>query len=236
MQVVGVGSRAIVGPMSRARELAKRVLPDRFMHWYRRKRSNILEAAGGAATVTPRVLLRAFWRKTTPIRWFVRRLGKRVIPQRMVYRYRRRKITKQYLKALSYELMERGETRLGYLEGRVAARRDGFYERIVHEVLERTDIVLQELDRRIEGLRARGGQRQDAVEEQLVQLRQEVALLRRTREAGGGGARSEGNGHGSAASEVSGSVPEAAIAEEAVSGLRDDQSAPARPRGAPAPD
>lgn len=174
--------------MSRRRDIAKRLLPDRFVNWYRRKRINILEAAGGATRITPRVLMRAFSRKTAPIRNFFRRVAKKLIPQRLVSRIRRRKVTRQYLSALSYELLER-ETRLDYLEGRVAARRDGFYERMVHDVLERTELVLQELDRRIEGLRARAGQRQDAVEEQLVQLREELALLRQAREA-----RSDGNG------------------------------------------
>ena len=179
--------------MSRRRDLAKRLLPDRFVNWYRRKRINILEAAGGATRITPRVLVRAFSRKTAPIRAFFRRVAKRLIPRRLVNWYRRRKVTRQYLSALSYELLER-ETRLDYLEGRVAARRDGFYERMVHDVLERTELVLQELDRRIEGLRARAGQRQDAVEEQLVQLREELALLRQARES-----RLEGNGQAAVA-------------------------------------
>src|SRR5918992_2239396 len=73
-----------LGPMSRVKELAKRVLPDRFARWYRRKRGNILEAAGGAATITPRVLLRGSWRKTAPIRAFFRRVARKLVPQRML--------------------------------------------------------------------------------------------------------------------------------------------------------
>src|SRR5919197_1180954 len=66
---------------------------------------------------------------------------KRMLPGRVVNRYRRRRVTRAYLEALSWELLER-ETRLDYLEGRVAARRDGFYERMVGDVLERTEIIL----------------------------------------------------------------------------------------------
>jgi hypothetical protein len=116
--------------------------------------------------------------KQAGVRASVRRLAVRVLPRSVVDRIRRRRATKQYLKALGYELVER-ETRLEYLEGRVAARRDGFYERIVRDVLERTELVLQELDRRIEGLSARSGERLNAVEEQLVQLREELGRLRR---------------------------------------------------------
>src|SRR5438093_11773107 len=89
----------------------------------------------------------------------------------------RRRATKKYLAALSWELLER-ETRLDYLEGRVAARRDGFYERMVKDVLERTEIILQELDRRIEGLTARTGERFQPLEEQIEMLRADVARLR----------------------------------------------------------
>jgi hypothetical protein len=111
------------------------------------------------------------------VRSSFRQLAKRILPDSVVQRIRRRRATRDYLKALGYELVER-ETRLEYLEGQVAARRDGFYERIVKDVLERTELVLQELDRRIEGLSARNGERLNAVEEQLVQLREELGRLR----------------------------------------------------------
>lgn len=97
--------------------------------------------------------------------------------------YRRRRATRRYLEALSYELLER-ETRLDHLEGRIAARRDGFYERIVADVLERTEIILQELDRRIEGLTARTGQRLSGLEDEIAALRKELEGLRRGVERG----------------------------------------------------
>ena len=189
--------------MSGVRSFAARVLPERFVNWFRRKRTNIIEAAGGGAGINPKTLYLATRRKLAPLRAAFRRGVRKLVPKRLLYWRRRRRITKQYLDALSYELMERG-SRLSYLEGRVAARRDGFHERIVQDVLERTELVLQELDRRIEGTRARMGQRQDAVEEQLVQLREELLLLRQAREARD--ARTtvrdgDGNGRGPSAAE-----------------------------------
>src|SRR6266568_9143979 len=163
--------------MAGLRDLAKRMLPGRFVNWYRRKRINILEAAGGATRITPRILARAFARKTQPFRAWIRRAILKLFPRRLANWLRRRRVTRRYLHALSWELLER-ETRLDYLEGRVAARRDGFYERIVHDVLERTEIILQELDRRIEGLTARSGERFQSLEEQVAALRGELARLR----------------------------------------------------------
>ncbi|MBI4261458.1 MAG: hypothetical protein HY658_12935 [Actinobacteria bacterium] len=108
---------------------------------------------------------------------WARGVAKKVLPERSVDWYRRKRATRQYLEALSYELLER-ETRLDHLEGRVAARRDGFYQRIVTDVLERTEIILQELDRRIEGLSARTGQRLSGLEDRLGELAEEMRALR----------------------------------------------------------
>jgi hypothetical protein len=65
------------------------------------------------------------------------------------------------------------------LEGRVAARRDGFYRQIVREVLERTDLILQELDRRIEGMNARHGSDLRRLSDQVASLRTQVESLHR---------------------------------------------------------
>ena len=137
--------------MSGHRDLVKRLLPDRLVDWYRRRRVRILEAAGGATRITPKMVARVGWGKTLPARTAVRRGVVKVTPKPFVTRRRRKRAMKRYMKALSYELLER-ETQLDYIEGRVAARRDGFYERMVREVLERTEMILQELDRRIEAV------------------------------------------------------------------------------------
>jgi hypothetical protein len=163
--------------MSGHRDIVKRILPDRFVDWWRRRRVRILEEAGGATRITPGMVVRHNLRKTEPVQRVVRAGVVRVTPKPLVTRRRRKRAMKRYMRALSYELLER-ETQLDYIEGRVAARRDGFYERMVREVLERTEMILQELDRRIEGVSARSGERMNALEEQLLALRQELSLLR----------------------------------------------------------
>lgn len=107
----------------------------------------------------------------------LREFLKRVLPDRLVSWIRRRRAARRYLRALSYEVLER-ETRLDDLEARVLARRDGFYQRLVREVLERTDLVLQELDRRIEGQGARHAERLRELEEEMARLRGAIEELR----------------------------------------------------------
>ena len=100
------------------------------------------------------------------------RIAKRVLPDRLIEWYRRRRALRRYLRALSYEVYHR-QVRLDLfdLEGSVAARRDGFYQRLVKEVLERTELILQELDRRIEGVAARHGNELRALREEVRELR-----------------------------------------------------------------
>src|SRR5213076_3453652 len=88
----------------------------------------------------------------------IRDILKKILPTRFIEWYRRRRALKHYLRALAYEIYDRGiRMELDDLEGRIAARRDGFYERLVKDVLERTELVLQGLDRKIEGVSARHG-------------------------------------------------------------------------------
>ena len=102
----------------------------------------------------------------------LRTLGKKLLPERFIHWYRRRRATRRYLRALGYELYDRQvRMQLEEFEGRIAARRDGFYEQLVRDVLERSELIIQELDRRIEGQGARHGK-------ELRGLRQEVEALR----------------------------------------------------------
>ena len=94
----------------------------------------------------------------------------KILPYRIVEWYRRRRAIRRYMKGLSVEVLER-ERRLEHLEGRIAASTRGFYHQIVTDVLERTDIILQELDRRVEGISAR-------TEESVAELEAEVGRLR----------------------------------------------------------
>ena len=106
-------------------------------------------------------------------------IAKRVLPRRFVRWYRRRRSLRKYLRALAYEVYERQvRIELDDLEGRMAARRDGFYDRLVKEVLERTDLILQELDRRIEGLTSRHGGELRRLRAEVDSLRSEVESLR----------------------------------------------------------
>lgn len=109
----------------------------------------------------------------------VREFAKRVLPQWFVDWYRRRRLVRSYLRALGHELQERRYAMLGdgtQLEDVVAARHDGFYQRAVQEILDRCDLVLQQLDRKIEGLGARHAN-------ELRDLRTEVAGLKASLEA-----------------------------------------------------
>src|ERR1041384_6948443 len=103
---------------------------------------------------------------------YLRDIAKKLLPKRFIEWYRRRRATKHSLQALAYEIYDRGiRMELDDLEGRIAARRDGFYEHLVKDVLERTELILQQLDRKIEGLTARHGQ-------DLRTLKVEVEKLR----------------------------------------------------------
>ncbi len=88
----------------------------------------------------------------------VREFLKKALPRPLVDWIRRRLAVRRYLRAISYELLAR-DTRLDDLEAQIAARRDGFYDRLVLDVLDRTDLVMQQLDRKIEGVNARHGER-----------------------------------------------------------------------------
>jgi len=101
----------------------------------------------------------------------LRALATKILPSFFITWYRRRRALKRYLGALSYEIYDRQiRLEIDDLDGRIAARRDGFYERMVKDVLERTELILQELDRRIEGLTARHGT-------ELRELRAELGAL-----------------------------------------------------------
>ena len=103
---------------------------------------------------------------------FLRDIAKKILPKPVLEWYRRRRAVRQYLRSLGYEIYDRTvRLELEDVEGRIAARRDGFYERLVQDVLERTELILQELDRRIEALTARHGN-------EIRELRSEVQAVR----------------------------------------------------------
>jgi predicted kinase len=106
-------------------------------------------------------------------------IGKAVLPDSVVDEYRRRRALRRYLRQLGYELYNRrSQLDPEELEGRLAAAREGFSQNLVKDVLERTDLVLQALDRRIEGLTARQTSQVGALETRLAELRAAVDALR----------------------------------------------------------
>src|SRR5262249_30110881 len=100
--------------MSGHRDLVKRILPNRFVDWWRRRRVRTLEAAGGTTRITPKPLARVGWGKPAPARSVARRGIVKVTPKPLVTRRRRKRAMKRYMKALSFELLER-ETQLDYI-------------------------------------------------------------------------------------------------------------------------
>jgi hypothetical protein len=106
-------------------------------------------------------------------------IGKQVLPDPVVEWYRRRRMLRRYLKQLGFELYNR-QSQLDpeELEGRLAAARDGFTQGLVRDVLERTDLVMQTLDRRIEGLTVRQSSEVRDLEHQLSELRASMEALR----------------------------------------------------------
>jgi hypothetical protein len=114
---------------------------------------------------------------------------KRTLPTPVVNWLRRWLGTARYLRFMSYEVSRRQSrletgSPLETLESRLAARRDGFYQQMVKEVVERTDLVLQQLDRKVEGQGARHAERLAALEEELMRLRTAVDELRAALESG----------------------------------------------------
>jgi hypothetical protein len=110
------------------------------------------------------------------VRWF-RELLKKILPVPVVNWIRRWLNTWRYLRIVSNEVQAR-RSRLEDLESRVAARRDGFYQELVREVVERTDLILQQLDRRLEGQGARQGERLRVLEEEVARLRETLEDLK----------------------------------------------------------
>ena len=105
-------------------------------------------------------------------------IAKAILPDRSIDWYRRKRATRRYLEALGYEIYDRQiRLELEDLEGRVAANRAGFTEQIVKDILERTELVLQGLDRRIEGVSARHGQAIEDLRAELEGLRAELRLV-----------------------------------------------------------
>lgn len=100
-----------------------------------------------------------------------RQLLIRILPAPVLDAYRRRRALRGYLRSLSYEIYDRNRVhQLEDLEGELLARRPDFTNRLMDDLLKRTDILVRQLDRQIEGMRARHGSL-------LSEIRQDVDAL-----------------------------------------------------------
>lgn len=108
----------------------------------------------------------------------LRSMAKAVFPDRFTHWYRRRRAVRNYLRELGVELYDRRvRLQLEDLEGRIMARREGFYEQLVKDVLDRTELIIQQLDRRIEGQGARHGKELRALRGEIEALRSAVEAI-----------------------------------------------------------
>lgn len=109
----------------------------------------------------------------------MRQLAKRVLPEEAIHWYRRRRALRRYLKDLAYELYDRSvKLDLEGLQDAVLTRRHGVINQVIGEILERTELVMQELDRKIEGAGARSASELRELRAEVAALRDEVARLR----------------------------------------------------------
>jgi hypothetical protein len=107
----------------------------------------------------------------------LRQVAKRVVPAGALDAYRRRRSLRRYLKSIAYEVYDRNRTfELEELEGELLARRPDITSRLMKDLLMRTDILIQQLDRQVEALRVRHGG-------ELRKLRAEIGALRTSLEA-----------------------------------------------------
>ena len=125
--------------------------------------------------------------------WSLREFGKKVVPSRVLDSYRRRRAVRRYLRSLGYELHDRqAKMELEELEGRILARRPDLTDRLAKDILSRTDLLMQELDRQLEALRARHGTELRELRDEVARLRQAIEVLEARIQGGPPGALTPG--------------------------------------------
>jgi hypothetical protein len=108
----------------------------------------------------------------------VRQLAKRVLPENLVEAYRRRRAARRYLRTLGAEVRLRNQQmQVEELEGKILAKRPEITDRLVKDVLERVDLVVQQLDRQLEAIRARHGNELRSLRGEVDALKASVAAL-----------------------------------------------------------
>ena len=100
---------------------------------------------------------------------------------------------RRYLRSLGYELHDRqAKMELEELEGRILARRPDLTDRLAKDILSRTDLLMQELDRQLEALRARHGTELRGLRDEVARLRQAIEVLEARIQGGPPGALTPG--------------------------------------------
>ena len=109
----------------------------------------------------------------------LRQVVKRFVPPRILDAYRRKRALRDYLRSIAQEVYDRQRTfELEELEGELLARRPDITSRLMKDILTRTDILIQQVDRQVEALRARHGGELRELRTDLEHLRSAVDALR----------------------------------------------------------
>ena len=102
----------------------------------------------------------------------MRDFAKTVLPDPFVGWIRRRRAVRIYLKELGYEIHSaQASLDPEDVEARLEARREGAYGVILKDLLERTDLLIQEMDRRIGGFTVRFDRELRALKSQMEEIR-----------------------------------------------------------------
>ncbi|HEX8100452.1 MAG TPA: hypothetical protein VF660_09690 [Actinomycetota bacterium] len=108
----------------------------------------------------------------------VKNVLKKLLPGRLIESYRRRRVYRAYVRTLRYEIYDRQKQfRIEELEGKILARRPDLTQRLMKELLQRMDVVMEGFHRQLEGVRARHGTEIRELQEEVERLRAAVDRL-----------------------------------------------------------
>ena len=120
---------------------------------------------------------------------FIKNLLKKLLPERYIESYRRRRAVRAYMRSLSHEIYDRQkQLRIEELEGKILARRPSLTHRLMKDLMDRMDVVMEGFHRQLEGIRARHGTELRELRQEVEELRASVEALRRELEHAEGGA------------------------------------------------
>jgi hypothetical protein len=112
---------------------------------------------------------------------------KKLLPEQYIEAYRRRRAVRAYMRSLGYEIYDRQrQLRIEELEGKILARRPDITNRMMKDLLERMDVVMEGFHRQLEGLRARHGTELRELQEEVERIRASLEALTEQMEARAG--------------------------------------------------